>query len=275
MSHSFHIYLSSLTRSLPCRNWDFQQPYQQVGTFTRWLTSDKGWANEQYYAELPHITEENVRVFFPQLLHQLHIEVLAHGNLYREDALRFTDLVDSVLRPRKLPQSQWPIRRSLLFPPGSNYLYERKLKDPANINHCIEYLLHVGNNQDRETRATNMLFASIADEPCFDQLRTKEQLGYVVFSGASVHNTSIGFRILIQSEKTPKYLESRIDAFFESFRKQLEEMSEEQFSKHKTSLINKRSERLKNLSQESSRFWSHILSEAYDFKQGKNFESIL
>ncbi|TID23091.1 Flavin carrier protein 2 [Venturia nashicola] len=249
------------------KNWHFQQPYQQVGTFTRWLASDKGWSYEQYEAELPHITEQDVRIFFPQLLHQLHIEVLAHGNLYREDALRFTDLIDSTLRPRKLPQSQWPIRRSLLFPPGSNHLYERKLKDPANINHCIEYLLHVGNNQDRVIRATNMLFASIADEPCFDQLRTKEQLGYVVFSGASVHNTTIGYRILIQSEKTPKYLESRIDAFLESFGKQLNEMSEEQFSKYKTSLINKRSERLKNLTSESSRFWNHILAESYDFEQ--------
>lgn len=209
------------------------------------------------------------------MLHQLHIEVLAHGNLYREDALRFTDMIDFNLRPRKLPQSQWPIRRSLLFPPGSNHLYERKLKDPANINHCIEYLLHVGNNQDRVIRATTMLFASIADEPCFDQLRTKEQLGYVVFSGASIHNTTIGYRILIQSEKTPKYLESRIDAFFESFRKQLEEMSEEQFSKYKTSLINKRSERLKNLTSETSRFWSHILAESFDFEQGKRFVCIL
>ncbi|QDS69094.1 hypothetical protein FKW77_010166 [Venturia effusa] len=264
-SDRFAIVKERLMRTY--KNWHFQQPYQQVGTFTRWLASDKGWSYEQYEAELPYITEQDVRIFYPQLLHQLHIEVLAHGNLYREDALRFTDMIDFNLRPRKLPQSQWPIRRSLLFPPGSNHLYERKLKDPANINHCIEYMLHVGNNQDRVIRATTMLFAAMADEPCFDQLRTKEQLGYVVFSGASTHNTTIGYRILIQSEKTPKYLESRIDAFLESFRQQLEEMSEEQFGKYKTSLINKRSERLKNLTSESARFWTHIVAESFDFEQ--------
>jgi insulysin len=250
------------------KNWDLQQPYHQIGTYSRLLNSEKGWITEQYLTELLHITEEDIRTFYPQLLHQLHIEVLAHGNLYREDALRFTDLVESVLHPRKLPASQWPIRRTLIFPPGSNYLYERPLKDPANVNHCIEYILYAGNNQDRLIRAKVLLLAQIADEPCFDQLRTKEQLGYVVFSGATVHNTWIGYRILIQSEKTPTYLEGRIDSFLTSLAQEIGEMSDLTFQKHKRSLINKRLERLKNLTQETGRFWNHILSEAYDFDQG-------
>jgi len=251
------------------KNWEFQQPYHQVGTYSRWLNNEKGWVNEQYLAELPHITEEDIRIFHPQLLHQLHIEVLAHGNLYREDALRFTDLVESILRPQKLSASQWPVRRSLICPPGSNFLYERQLKDPANINHCVEYLLYTGSNQDRLQRAKVLLLAQIADEPCFDQLRTKEQLGYIVFSGATVHNTWMGYRILVQSERTPAYLEQRIDSFLTSLSKELREMTEQRFQKHKRSLINKRLERLKNLSQETGRFWNHILSESYDFEQGK------
>jgi insulysin len=251
------------------KNWELQQPYHQIGTYSRLLNSEKGWITEQYLTELLHITEEDIRVFYPQLLHQLHIEVLAHGNLHREDALRFTDLVESVLHPRKLPASQWPVRRTLIFPPGSNYLYERPLKDPANVNHCIEYILYAGNNQDRRLRAKVLLLAQIADEPCFDQLRTKEQLGYVVFSGATVHNTWIGYRILIQSEKTPNYLEGRIDSFLAGMSQELTDMTDSQFQKHKRSLINKRLERLKNLTQETGRFWNHILSESYDFEQGQ------
>ena len=262
----FNIVKERLNRGY--KNWEFQQPYHQVGTYSRWLISDRGWINEQYLAELPHIEAENIRVFFPQLLHQLHIELLAHGNLAKEDALKFTDLVQSVLRPRKLPPSQWPIRRTLIFPPGSNFVYERPLKDPANINHCIEYMLYVGSNRDRELRARLLLLAQIADEPCFDQLRTKEQLGYVVFSGASIHNTWVGYRILIQSEKSPEYLESRIENFLLELGKEIENMEDRKFEKHKMSIINKRLERLKNLNSETGRFWNHILSECYDFEQG-------
>jgi insulysin len=251
------------------KNWEFQQPYHQIGTYSRWLNSERGWINEQYLAEFPHVEADDIRKFFPQLLHQLHIEVLAHGNLAKEDALTFTHLVQDILRPWKLPPSQWPIRRSLVFQPGANYVYERPLKDPANVNHCIEYMLYVGSNQDRELRAKLLLLAQIADEPCFDQLRTKEQLGYVVFSGASIHNTWIGYRILVQSEKNPEYLEDRIENLLSDLGQQIKDMDERTFEKHKVSIINKRSERLKNLNQETGRFWNHVLSECYDFEQGE------
>jgi insulysin len=35
-------------------------------------------------------------------------------------------------------------------------------------------------------------------------------------------------------------------------------------------LINKRLEKMKNLNQESGRFWHHVTSEAFDFELGKS-----
>jgi insulysin len=161
------------------------------------LTSEKTWINEQYAAELEHIEPEDISNFFPQLLSQNHIEVLAHGNLYKEDALKMTDLVENSLQSRPLPQSQWHVRRNIIIPPGSNYVYERTLRDPANINHCIEYYVYVGSIMDDMLRAKLLLFAQMTDEPAFDQLRSKEQLGYVVWSGARYSATTIGYRVII------------------------------------------------------------------------------
>jgi insulysin len=211
-----------------------------------------------------------VASFFPQLLRQVHIEVLAHGNIYKEDALKLTSLVESILKSRPLPPSQWHIRGSLLLPKGGNFTYERTLKDPANVNHCIEYSLNVGENSDRQLRAELLLFAQMTDEPAFDQLRTKEQLGYIVFSGARLNSTTMGYRVLIQSERHPVFLEERIDEFLKGFGKKLEDMDDTEFEGHKRSLVNKRLEKLKNLGQESRRFWSHIGSEYFDFEQGKH-----
>jgi len=84
-----------------------------------------------------------------------------------------------------------------------------------------------------------------------------------------VMNTVQGFRILIQSEKDCAFLEKRIDNFLVNFEKELEEMSEGDFDKHKIGLINKRLEKLKNLSEESGRLWHHVASEAFDFDLGK------
>ncbi|KAH5619447.1 hypothetical protein HBI51_252370 [Parastagonospora nodorum] len=107
----------------------------------------------------------------------------------------------------------------------------------------------------------------MTDEPCFNQLRTIEQLGYVVLSGQSSVGTWAGYRILIQSEKDCRYLERRIEHFLDTFEKTLHEMSEAEFDDHKRAMITKLLRKLNNLSEEDLRLWNHIFSDAYDFCQ--------
>ncbi|KAN0095601.1 LuxS/MPP-like metallohydrolase [Hyaloscypha variabilis] len=260
----FEIIKERVLRGL--KNWDFQQPYNQVSDYTRWLNAEKGYANEQILAELHHLTAADIQQFYPHLLRQMHIETFVHGNLYKEDALKLSDLIESLLKPRPLPQTQWPIARQLIFPPGSNFVFQKTLKDPANVNNCIEYLLYVGDKSIRPLRAKTLLLDQMTHEPAFDQLRTKEQLGYAIFTGARPTATTIGFRFIIQSEKTPQYLESRIDSFLAGWAETLEKMSDAEFEGHKRSLITKRLEKLKNLDQESGRLWSYVDSEYLDFE---------
>ncbi|KAH6617440.1 hypothetical protein F5144DRAFT_660714 [Chaetomium tenue] len=127
----------------------------------------------------------------------MHVEILAHGNIYKKKALKLTDMVESTLKPRVLPQAEWKIHRGLMLPPGSNYIWKKKLKDPANVNHCIQYFLHAGYRGDCNVRAKVLLLDQIAHEPCFNQLRTKEQLGYTVDSGTWTSITQYGFYFVI------------------------------------------------------------------------------
>ena len=247
------------------RNWNFQQPYRQVGDYLGWLTKEKGWINEQYLTELVQLNPEDISNFYPQLLSQMHIEILCHGNIHKEDAARMTNLIQATIKPRTLPQSHWHVRRNLILPEGSDYTYRKTLSDPANVNHCIEYYLHVGNMKDRTLVAKVLLLGQMTEEFGFDQLRTKEQLGYIVFTGARMATTTAGYRVIIQSEKAPEYLEERINAFLAMFAGKLRDMPHETFESHKKSLINKRLEKIKNLGQECSRFWSHISNEYFDF----------
>ena len=249
------------------RNNDFQQPYHQVGEYSNWLLADRGAINEQYLAEMADLRPEDISHFYPQILHHLHFEILCHGNIYKEDALRLTDMVEKTLSPRVLSQTQWIIPRNVIISPGSDYTYQKTLGDPANVNHCIEYYLYIGSIIDRIIRAKTLLLAQMTEEIGFDQLRTKEQLGYIIFTGSKVAATTIGYRVIIQSERPTAYLEERINAFLAFFGRSLEAMSEDEFESHKKSLINKRLETLKNLDQESSRFWNHIGGEYLDFQQ--------
>jgi insulysin len=86
-----------------------------------------------------------------------------------------------------------------------------------------------------ETRASVLLelLSQFTQENFFHQLRTNEQLGslslpgsarllipFLLFSGYIVHATSVlqpsgilGMRFVVQSEKPPYYLQSRVDNF--------------------------------------------------------------
>ncbi|KAK0722768.1 Metalloenzyme, LuxS/M16 peptidase-like protein [Lasiosphaeria miniovina] len=263
----FAIIKERLTRGY--RNWELQQPWTQIGDVTGWLISEHDYVVEELEAELPTITADDVRLFRKELLSQMHVELYVHGNLYKEDSLKLTDMLESTLKPRVLPRAQWPIQRSLIFPPGSNYIWKKTLKDAANVNHCIEYWLYVGDKADRQIRAKTLLLNQVMHEPSFDQLRTKEQLGYIVYSGIRPGATTYGIRFIIQSEKTAPFLETRIEGFLESMVKIIDSMSETEFENHKRSLIVKRLETPKNLDQETSKHWNQIHSEYYDFESAQ------
>ncbi|OQV04887.1 Peptidase M16 inactive domain-containing protein [Cladophialophora immunda] len=249
------------------KNWAYQQPYYQIGDYTRWLLNERSWMNDAYAKELPHITVDDIRTFVPELLQQAHFEVLAHGNLYKEEAKKIGNLIESTLKSRAFPPSEWLLRRNVILPEGSNFVYKQVLGDPANINHAIEYYLDVGNVMDLDLRAKVQLLSQMTDEPAFDQLRTKEQLGYVVWSGIRPAAATMGYRVLIQSERDPDYLETRINAFLLKFKSDLESMPDEEFEGHKRSLINKRLEKLKNLDFETGRLWAYISAEYLNFHQ--------
>ncbi len=139
------------------------------------------------------------------------------------------------------------------------------MPNPANTNSSIDYYCQVGDAADDQLRNELALLAHIANEPCFNVLRTKEQLGYIVFSGSRSSAGQTGFRVLVQSEKDSVFLETRIEAFLDYFQTYLNDLSDEEFDKNRQSLVDKRLEKPKNLYGESSRFWARIGDGYYDF----------
>ena len=69
------------------------------------------------------------------------------------------------------------------------------------------------------------LFAKMIKEPAMDQLRTKETLGYIVWSGVRcVRGDVQGIRVLVQGSREPAYLNERIEAFLKQFRQEIVDM---------------------------------------------------
>jgi len=151
------------------------------------------------------------------------------------------------------------------LPAGSHFVHALDGSNAAEENSALWSFYQVGGAGSLTRQVEVELLAQILQDQFFDQLRTKEQLGYAVFSGTRNSSTTVGFRFIIQSEKNPRFLETRIEAFLVSFTDTLANMSNADFESHKRSLIVKRLEKLKNLDQETGRHWNQINNEYYEF----------
>ncbi|RPA87280.1 hypothetical protein BJ508DRAFT_97930 [Ascobolus immersus RN42] len=177
----------------------------------------------------------------------------------------FIQPYSQIFESRPPPFTEFIGKRSVIIPEGSHYIYPRVLKDPKNINNCIEYLLFVGRGWEKRSRALLNLFIQVTEEPAFDTLRTKEQLGYIVWTGRRSFANTYAYRVLVQSERTVAYLDSRIESFLENFKTVLDNMSDTDFQTHVKGLITKLTEKPKYLQQETGMIWGYIENEFYDF----------
>uniref|UniRef100_A0A8C4Z924 Insulin-degrading enzyme n=1 Tax=Gadus morhua TaxID=8049 RepID=A0A8C4Z924_GADMO len=239
----------------PLNNFRAEQPHQHAMYYLHELRES-----------LEDVTLPRLKAFIPQLLSRLHIEALLHGNITKESALGMMQLLEDSLieqaHTKPLLPSQLIRYREVQVPDGGWYVYQQKNEVHNNCGIEIYY------QTDMQTTRENMLlelFCQIISEPCFNTLRTKEQLGYIVFSGPRRANGVQGLRFIIQSEKAPHYLESRVEAFLVTMETAVGEMSDEAFQKHIQALAIRRLDKPKKLAAECAKYWGEIISQQYNF----------
>ncbi|KAF8931622.1 Metalloenzyme, LuxS/M16 peptidase-like protein [Dissophora ornata] len=250
------------------KNFKLESPHQHAMYYMSYLTQEKLWTQDEKLAELQDLTAEDIQAFYPMLLSRLHIEGIVHGNMTAAEALKAGAVIEEGLSPKTLVPSELLSQRSHLLPESCKAVYKREVPDPQNVNSGLEYYIQIEDAMSKESRARIQVMAQMINEPCFNQLRTKEQLGYLVFSGVRKQTGAVGLRFILQSERDPLHLESRVEHFLESRMKTyLDEITTEEYEKQVNSLIQKKLEKDKNLRQETYRYWGQIVSGYYDFDE--------
>ncbi|KAI9136484.1 Metalloenzyme, LuxS/M16 peptidase-like protein [Paraphysoderma sedebokerense] len=248
-------------------NWKKEAPYQHALYYLQYAMTERLFTHDEKLEELKGLSVNDVQSFIPSFFSNGYYEALMHGSISATSTKDLINDIGKLINARPLAKSQMVGNRTIVLPPGKAYIYTHPVADENNVNSAIEYFVQVGPISDPNVRAPLSLIAQIAQEPCFDSLRTREQLGYLVFSGVVRHSTMTGFRVLIQSERDSVYLENRIVEFLKKLRTILQSMPDAEFIQHVNSLIAKKTEKDKNLSQQANRYWSYISWSYYDFDQ--------
>lgn len=165
-----------------------------------------------------HTTVQTLRSFIPQLLDKIHIEILIQGNCDQNKALCFAQEIETTLELNRRPPlfaQQLLNSREHKLEAGARYVYE--VPHLYHKSSCTELFYQCG-MQNTEANMLLELLAQIMSEPCYDTLRTKEQLGYIVSCGVRRSNGTQGLRVIVQSEKPPPDVDIRIELFIQNMK---------------------------------------------------------
>ncbi|XP_013165339.1 PREDICTED: insulin-degrading enzyme [Papilio xuthus] len=250
------------------KNFDAEQPYQHAFYQQTLCLVDVAWTRCELLAAAKDISVEKLEVFVSRLLRKVHVEAFMMGNITREKALNMADNIEN-----KLPKDATPLLAQELISYrevelGKGCWFLRRTENSVHKSSCALVHYACGARTSR-ANVTLELVAHVLSEPTFNVLRTKEQLGYLVFSGVRQGNSCQGLRLVVQSDRHPDYLEQRIEAFLKTSQEDLEKMSEEQFLKHRSTLAAQRLERPKRMYSKASRIWSEIVRQVYNFDRAR------
>ncbi|RHY67232.1 hypothetical protein DYB38_000041 [Aphanomyces astaci] len=156
-----------------------------------------------------------------------------------------------------------------------NYVVRERNPNPSNPNAAVLVLFQLGQDST-SLRATSVLLAHLVKVPCFSTLRTTEQLGYLVSSGQYIANNVIYLSMSVQSNKySPLHLQSRLDAFCDSFRVHLQTLSGDLFQQHQAAVVAQLMEAPKTYEEESARLWHEIAGETYEFDRREQVAAVV
>jgi len=154
--------------------------------------------------------------------------------------------------------------REVELPSGSNYVF--KSEHHSHLSSCVAVMFQAG-LLDTKNNVIVELLEHIAHEPCFNQLRTQEQLGYIVFTGVRRASGTQGIQYIVQSDRHPAYVERRIYNFINAFHDLLHSLTEEEFVQHRFALRVRKAEKPKKLKDRANTLWSEIISQQYNFER--------
>jgi len=149
------------------------------------------------------------------------------------------------------------------------FLVEEPLTDVANENSCTLTYFEVGPHTMR-LGLVNAIVMQYLSEPFFNELRTQQQLGYVVSSRESATRNVLGNRFLIQSPKHAcEYLVHKINDFLVEVHAKLQSggLTDEEFETQKKSVLTNLKEKDVNLQEEHNRHWKELTSHRYEFNR--------
>lgn len=219
-AQQFSQNMDLLQRSL--RSVEQQMQFQQAGELLKAALFSGRFELAEVLAAAQQITLEELNSYIKQTLAKSQLRLLAQGNYNEADATNLAKILagtaginrDYQLFKTWQPQSGQRLSVMRNNPQADNTIFRLQLLP----------------NGDYAGKAAAKVLSGHLHQAFFNQLRTEEQLGYVVQAMDMPLNEHAGFMLVIQSPAlSAQQLQLRVDSFLQEYAKQLAALNEDGF----------------------------------------------
>jgi len=247
-------------------NYIFEKPYIHALNFMEMEVSDNYTFPITNLIELKNITYEIFMEKIKDIINNIDNKCLICGNIIFDDIIKIIDIFKNIKFQNIIPSRNIKMWKN-------NELYFNCLNKNEK-NSAIVYSFKIGKiikgitrNWGKKLILSKLLY-KILSERFYDQLRTKEQLGYIVTSFLNKFNNNYNpfyiHNFVIQSpNNNANYIKLRCDDFLNNV--SIEHITKDEFKKIKKSELNEINEPFQNIDVMTEYYFDIITSNKIDF----------
>jgi len=247
-------------------NFSLSDAHQQTRELAPDLFFNVKYTWEEALPVAKSVTHDAIKKYNSTLYKQTFLEAMVYGDFKKHDGNKAVELFK-----RKTNTS--PISKEETF--ELDYL---KLTNPETIqytknllvnNSCIFRKYSIGQDSP-ETRALATIISKALEQPFYTEMRTNQQLGYIVWSYSSNYDERHYLNFLIQSGVYPAdELNKRVDGFISNATDIIKEMDQETLQQLVDSAIEQLEKKPMSISEKASKLKNFIFEHGGDFDRDK------
>ncbi|XP_060528404.1 nardilysin-like [Cylas formicarius] len=228
------------------------------------------WNPADRYSAMLNVTCEDLKLFMKDYCETLLVKCLVQGNVEEEVAVKTVNEFVNNLKYKPLEKENYPKFKVIKVSKGERCCRIMNI-NTSDTNSIITNYYQSGPVTLKKSVILELIML-IIEEPLFDILRTKEQLGYHVYCSLRDTFGVLGYTVTVNAQATKNttdYVDQRIENFLKHTQYLLKQMDQQEFMKMKSNLIKTKQCTDVHLKEEVDRNWSEITEDNYIFDRLK------
>ncbi len=236
------------------QNTQYDRPISQLLNAMTGLLQPNNPPNRVLLSSLESVQLKDLPLFIEQLLEELYVEMFVYGDWQKQQAHDMAEGLKDILRIKN-QQYKESLRPLVLL--GQKGCFRRELY--CQLPDSAVLIYHQSQDSSSHSIALFTLANHLMSAAFFNDIRTKQQLGYMVGTTNMPLNLHPGIVLYVQSSNTgSEQLRHAIDEFLNAFYMVLLELSDEQWHSSKKGLLDQIMVPDPNLKAKGQRLWVAI-----------------